>query len=382
MVELTRGALNPIRLVILLFLLVTAFAMKAFLKLYLSFRSPQGSTLHSKAVDNIDLFLKQYPFHLYPIVCKCLELAYLQSQLPALLKNRKRVLEMAIGEGSFSSLIFTPDAEIVGLELNPYYLQKVRQMKHVQEAIVCDCLEPPIREGSFDLVIANNFLHHVTKKTKLLATWSRIAEKAVFNENTVFWASGWVTPYILAKLGLRTLATRISARIEQGHWQCLLERKELDAIVTESYEILRSVSYMSACTFFLCAVFSSLMCCTGPPTPDVLKRLFLGRLRRIALPTTKELAKLLIQFDELQDRSKDAFVSYTCKSRWFERSDVHSYLICPSCKNGLDLTNKCRDCEAEYSRIDGMLFLLSPELDHIRLTYSPAFSATVATELL
>jgi hypothetical protein len=167
-------------------------------------------------------------------------------------------------------------------------------MNHVREAIVCDCLEPPVREGSFDLIVANNFLHHVTQKMKPLAQWSRIAERAVFNENTAFWVSGRAAPYILAKLGLKTLASRISSRIEQEHWQCLVQKKELDSIVGENYEIVRSVSFLSERTFFFCTVFSSLMRCTGPPTPPMLKSLFLGRLRRIALPLTKELAKLLI----------------------------------------------------------------------------------------
>jgi hypothetical protein len=204
----------------------------------------------------------------------------------------------------------------------------------------------------------------------------------VFNENTRFWASGWVTPYALSKLGLKTVAARVSSRIESAHWQHLLERSQLNAIVSESYEIVRSESYLSERTFFLCAVFSLLMRCTGPPTPAVLKRLFLGPLRWIALPMTKRLATSLIQYDELQDRSKDSFVSYTCNSRRFQRVDNVNYIMCPICEHRLDGSNKCSNCTVEYLRVDGMLFLLPKELDHIRLNYRPSFAATVPGELL
>jgi len=122
--ELRHRAIDLMRLVLLPFLIVTAVAVKICLSGYLSMSSPRKSALHSKAIESLDLFLEQYPFHLYPILCKCLELAYLQFELPPLVNNRERILEIAIGEGSFSKLIFPPDAGIVGLELNPYYLHK------------------------------------------------------------------------------------------------------------------------------------------------------------------------------------------------------------------------------------------------------------------
>jgi hypothetical protein len=104
---MSRRAIDPVRFFLLPLLIGAAVALTVYLRVYLWIRSPRSLPLHSKAIDNIDRFLEQYPFHLYPILSKCLELAYLQSELPVLLRNRVRVLEMAIGEGSFSKLIFS-----------------------------------------------------------------------------------------------------------------------------------------------------------------------------------------------------------------------------------------------------------------------------------
>lgn len=373
---------NPLRLVLLPVLIVTAVAVIAYLRLYLLVRRPRGSNLSSRARENVGSFVAQYPFHLYPLLAKAFELAHLQSELPALLKNQERVVEMAIGEGSFSQLIYPPGTEIVAVELSPAHLRTAGSMQHVREAIVGDCMRPPLRDGSFDLLVSNNFLHHVTNKKDVVERWAAIARRAIFNENTTYWASSWVTPFLLRKAGLKTQSSKASARIEEVHWQCLRDRHELDSVAASSHDIVRSVSYLNERTFFFCAVFSFLMRCTGPPTPHILKQLFLGPLRRIAIPLTAAIAKLLIQYDELQDRSKDVFVSYTCQSKAWVPSSDRSHLKCPECGGMLTVEDACEKCGLAYAKTDGMLFLLPRELDHIRVNYNPQWAATVSTREL
>jgi hypothetical protein len=373
---------DRVRLLLLPVLIVAAIAMALVLRIFLWRRPSNPSTLHGRALDSVDLFVEQYPLHLYPILCKSLELAVLREELQRFADRRRRILEVAIGDGTLSARVFPPEAEVVGLDISPYYLHHARQMKHVREAVVCDCLEPPLREGSFDLIVANNFLHHVTEKSKPLAAWSAIAENAVFNENTVYWASSWVRPYLLAALGLKNKAARATQEIERAHWQSLLSIDRLNAIVKNHYDIQRAVSYLSARTFFLCAIFSFLMRCTGPPTPPRLKRLFLGSLRPLVLPLTKTVARLLLRFDEFQDRSRDAYVSYVGRSRAFSRSGQSGHLVCPACRGSLDTRDACVKCGAEYVRGDGLLFLLPPDMDHIRTGYQTTLAATLEKELL
>jgi hypothetical protein len=380
--SLAPAITDAMRLLLLPVLIVTAAVIALWLRIVLRRRAPDPSTLHGRALQSVDLFVEQYPLHLYPILCKALELAILRDELRGLADRQRRILEVAIGDGTLSARVFPPEAEVVGLDINPYYLHHARQLKHVREAVVCDCLAPPLREGSFDLIVANNFLHHVTDKSKPLAAWSAIAESAVFNENTVYWASSWVRPSVLAALGMKDAAARATHEIEQFHWQSLLPIDRLNAIVRNHYEIQRAVSYLSARTFFLCAIFSFLMRCTGPPTPLRLKRIFLGPLRRLVLPLTATVARLLVRFDEFQDRSRDAYVSYVGRSRAFSRSGQSGHLVCTACRGTLDARDACLKCGTEYVRSDGLLFLLPRDMDHIRTGYRVAEAATLERELL
>jgi ubiquinone/menaquinone biosynthesis C-methylase UbiE len=362
--------------------IIVALALEVWLRLFLFFKRSRPSQFTSVALESVDDFVEQYPFHIYPIVCKAFELACLGNQIPDLLKQHTGFVEIAIGEGTLSSRVFPTDATVVGLDLSPYSLKKAAGKSHVTQAIVCDCLAPPIREGSFDVLIANNFLHHVTQKEQTLSRWSRIAEKAVFNENSPTWASGWPAPYLLKKLGRKKQAELAATRIEELSLQSLESKIQLDAHVTNSYEILECVSYMSERTFFYCGLFSFIMRCYGPPTPANLKRLFLTKLRWLALPLSADIAKLLIRYDQHQDRSTDAFISYMCKSQNYAPARDGNYLACPNCQEELSQANQCTACGKEYSYTDGMLFLLPEKLADLQQGYSHEVSSQIPGEHL
>lgn len=362
--------------------IVLALGLAVWLRLLLLFRRDKPSQLTSSALDCVDEFLNQYPFHLYPIVCKAFELACLRRQIPDLLKQHTRFVEIAIGEGTLSSRVFPSRATVVGLDLSPYSLKQASKKSHVQRAVVCDCLAPPISEGSFDVLIANNFLHHVTRKEETLAHWSRIAAKAVFNENSPSWASGWPVPYLLKKIGRKERAEQAAAGIEKQSLQSLESKDRLDTHISASYEVLECVSYMSERTFFYCGLFSWMMGCYGPPTPPDLKRLFLTRLRWLALPLSADVARLLIRYDQHQDRSSDSFISYVCKSRNYVSARRDTYLLCPQCKTELSEACFCTACGKEYSCTDGMLFLLPEELADLQQGYNYEVSSQTPGEHL
>ena len=364
-------------------LMITALALELWLRFSLFSKRTKPSQFTRLAVGRVAGFVAQYPFHLYPIVCKAFELACLETELPKLLDDGGRVLEVAIGDGTLSSRVFPADANVVGLDLSPYSLKKASEQPHVKQAIVCDCLNPPIREGSFDILLANNFLHHVTQKEQTLARWSRLAEKAVFNENSPTWASGWPVPYVLKKLGRREDSARRAADIERQSLQSLESKVKLDAHVARSYEVVRSVSYLSERTFFFCGLFSLLMGCYGPPTPAILKGLFLSKpLRWLVLPLTADIGKLLIRYDQHQDGSTDSFISYVCTSKQYVPVAAANYLACPTCGSELAQTNQCTGCGKTYSYTDGMLFLLPEKLADLQREYNLEVSAQTPKEHL
>src|SRR5215211_7039765 len=61
--------------------------LAVWLRLNLLFKREKRSQLTQSALDSVDEFLTQYPFHLYPTVCKAFELALLGRQIPELLKQ-------------------------------------------------------------------------------------------------------------------------------------------------------------------------------------------------------------------------------------------------------------------------------------------------------
>src|SRR2546428_7332040 len=118
-------------------LLGTALWLQVWLRLCLLLRRPQLSQLNRVAIENVNEFVEQYPFHLYPLVCKAFELACLEAALPKPINRGRTVLEIAIGDGTLSARVFPVDANVIGLDLSPYSLKRASEKPHVRQAIVC-----------------------------------------------------------------------------------------------------------------------------------------------------------------------------------------------------------------------------------------------------
>lgn len=375
---LVRRALHLISVPLIILL---ALGMVAGLRIALARRAPTQSQLHNDADAFVEGLVAQYPFHLYPVVAKSLELAYLKRNLSPLLAARPSVLEIAIGEGTLSARVFADRGEVTGLDLNPHSLVKSAGMPHVKRAIVGDALNPPVRPGAFDLVLALNFLHHVTDKSTTLASWARIARVLMFNENTPFWATSGTIPYVLKRLGLRGAARRAAARIERHLMQRLVGRSTLTQEVATVMQASEE-SFLSERCFFLCGLFSFLMISYGPPTPALLKRIFLGPLRAVALPLTTAVARLLVRLDAYQDRATDTFVFFHGPSRaTLGPTDDPGDLLCPRCSSELGGA-QCSACGASFPEADGMLFLLPSQFAYIFDEYLARGDATMPNEHL
>jgi hypothetical protein len=368
-----------LRLALLPFLLIYGLVLAVGLWLYKSLKRGRLSPLHKEGLKYISEFILQYPMHLYPVIAKTLELAFLKDHIGQYSKNT--IAEVAIGDGTLSRRIFQANARVVGLDLNPYSLVKTNRFNHISQRVVCDCLEPPLALGAFDLLVANNFLHHVTDKRTALFNFSQIARHAVFNENTTFWSNGWTIPYLLSHLGLSGAAARIADRLEIHHLQSLEPEENIDKSVSQYYLVEKRASYFDVTTFFLCSIFSILMRCYGPPTPPLLKRIFLGPMKPITIPFTKRLAELLIYFDSQRSRNNDAFISYVTKSRNFAKSPSADIFVCPECGRKVK-ENHCLSCGRTYTTMDGMLFLLPERLGHVADSYNSSMAAKIPDEHL
>lgn len=353
------------------YLVVTAmFVMAAAIFVYLRLatrRVPLGA-VHKGALDRVDLFKEQYPFHFYPLLVKALELTFLQAELAKVASPSSKIVEIAIGDGTLSRQIYPAGTKITGVDISPFSLRLPAKMPQVERAIISDCLEPPLASGTFDLLVSNNFLHHISDKRRVLEHFARIAARSIFNENSTYWASAWPGPFILGRLGFKQKEARLSAALATRFLQDLRPRSEVDAMVSERFDVDAKAEYLCEKTYFLCNLFANFMGVYGPPTPAFMKRLASGRLRNPILWLTGTMARALIRYDNCQDKQTAAFISYSCQSKSFQRAEGGD-LLCPSCKTRLDDASRCENCAVEYPSLDGMVFLVPPDLKFILENY-------------
>jgi hypothetical protein len=353
--DLLRVALIPFAL-----LYATILIIILNLRLFFS-RKASSRDLHSRALDYVPQFILQYPLHLYPVVSKSLEMAFLKEHLP-LYEDGKSIIEMAIGDGSFSKRIFSNEAGIVAFDLNPYSLIQTNRLAHISRRIVADCMNPPILSGSAHLLLSNNFLHHVSNKDYVLHNWAKVSHYAIFNENTPYWGSGWAMPFLFKLIGMKSFSKRISDNLAKRSLQALLPADGLRKMVNSCFEILDERTFFDEKTFFLCSIFSSFLLCKGPPTPKIPKLIFNKFMRPLIYNLTYLTARALIRYDAIQSRKRDAYIFWECKSREYDmkkRSRIQ--LACPDCGNAIQ-GNKCLICEKEFTECEGMLFLVPDEI--------------------
>lgn len=355
---------NLIRIGLIPFICIYGLILIIFLKIKIRFLNNSESVIHKKALEFVPEFVNQYPMHLYPVVAKSIELAFIKSNIDKFidLNNRKSIVEFAIGDGTLSQKVFKTDDKITAFDINPYSLYHVKNYSHVQTRIIADCLTPPIvPEGAFFL-ISNNLLHHINEKDITLKNWSKITEYALFNENTIYWAKSWAKPYILQKLGFKRTSKKFTNKIAEHSLQALLNEEELKLLVRKHFEILVEFSFLKNDIFFLCAIFSSLMLCYGPPTPRLNKIIFNNIFPGFFNYLTTNLAKLLITYDACLKRKNDVFITWIVKSKTATNTKVNETisLMCPNCCHPL-VGKHCSQCDTSFPELDGMLFLLNAE---------------------
>ena len=357
--------INLIRLIGIPLLILYSLALIILLQIRLLFTDKtQISDFHLKAIEYIDEFTYQYPMHLYSVIYKSYELAFIKENIKNVLeKNNSSIVELAIGEGSLSKRIFSQDDSVVGLDINPYSLLHTKNMKHVSKRIIADCIYPPIAKNGTNFIISNNLLHHITNKEYTLTNWSEISQFALFNESTNYWAEGWSFAYIPKLIGLNNLAQKISKKIEMDSLQTLWTISELKELVRKYYEVIEEKTFFSEKIFFFASLFSLFLVCFGPPTPKIARVFFNKMLPPVSKFLTYYSAKLLIEYDAIQKKDKDSYVCWLLKSKLANVPENSNkvILVCPECREPIE-DNTCNNCKTVFDEVDNMLFLLPKEL--------------------
>ncbi len=294
------------------------------------------------------------------------------------------MLEIAIGDGTLSEKVFPAGTGVIATDIAPYSLRHAAAMAHVlrHQALVCDALAPPFRPGSFDLLVANDF-HHVTGKKATVKAWTELADVVMYDENTPEWASGWRRPFMLARLGARKTSARVASAIERAHLQHLETREQLETTVPDDCELSSTTSDCLETQSDILPSGSALQRAPFYGTTDTSRREthHLGPLARIALPLSSRLVKALIRYDSVQDRDRDAYISFTLVRR-APRATAQPRFVCPDCAARLQSARGVSHCGRAFAEIDGMLFMLPEEFRQIETEYSEELARTVPAEHL
>ena len=253
--ELQRQFLLVQRLALLPVAYGTSLVLIVYLKLKVGAQKDSINPLHFGAIEYVDDLAEQYPLSFYPILYKAIQISYLKEELRDKLPADARFVEMAIGEGSLSRRFFPPNANVVALDINTRALRRAAMLPHVKDAIICNIMDSPVKPGSFDAVVSNNFLHHVTDKERVLQIWAGLAPTAIFNECTDEWKLAWPGPYVLSKLGMQDWSANRAARVEDKFNNTFLPASLVDAKVETHHDIERRVSYLSKPVMSLSCIF-------------------------------------------------------------------------------------------------------------------------------
>lgn len=323
-------------------------------------------------------FVKIYPFHLYPIICKSLELYHLIDVIAV--SKYSTIVEAAIGDGYMSSCAFS-ESTVFGFDISPYSLSKANYA-HIKMKIVANCLVLPIVPDANNVIISNNLMHHITNKEKVIADWGSKAGVLIFNENTKNWSTAWPGAVVASFFGLSHFANRISVEIDKRSLQHLLDLDELNSIVSNEVHIVHEYTYYSRHVHSIALMYSYIFHrliqkCFGPPTPNSFKKLLtiVKPFGKIAYWLTEKVAIALIRLDGLQSRgAHDVCVHYVCST---DVHDNHGSLVpqlaCPECGSKLSGVN-CSKCDKNYRVRSGMIFLCDEKI-------SNEFSETVASAI-
>lgn len=129
---------------------------------------------------------------------------------------------------------------IVALDLDPITVQLAAQReRHCPEIVVIrgDAANPPFAPGSFDVVLASQFLHHFSEEriVALLKNWSQLARRAVIVSDLVRHPLAYYGVQVLTRLCTANIMTRTDAPLSVKRAFTRTEWRKLFRCVTDDH---------------------------------------------------------------------------------------------------------------------------------------------------
>lgn len=123
-------------------------------------------------------------------------------------------------------------AKITALDLDPVTVEiAADRVRHLNEISVvrADAAAPPFAPGSFDFVLASQFLHHFSEKEniELLRTWSALARRAIIVSDLLRHPVAYHGVRLLTRIFTRNIMTITDAPLSVARAFTLAEWREL-----------------------------------------------------------------------------------------------------------------------------------------------------------
>jgi len=285
------------------------------------------------------------------------------------------ILEIGVGDGYFSSLLFEAKHQKVtfGADLMYGVLKSARRYRHCNNYIIMDALEIPLPDNSLGTVIMNNLMHHLPNRMLALEEIMRVLRKGgrlIFTDNTMGWGIYTWEQIFLRKFKWNTLADRIlKFKLKLFAQNLLVDEHFYDNKTKDmKFIITKKLNFTSKTTMYLSSLFEFLNLKQGQPTrPEMQKWLDIFGCKNMIQSCMTDIIEYCHRIDRNQCREGEFAFQFLeiektggCEATGGDFASVP--FVCPHCKGVLnknDSSFSCNRCEVTYPVFDGIPIFLS-----------------------
>ncbi len=311
------------------------------------------------------LFTGVYPGCVYSPLVKSRELELFRAA-----QIQAPVMEIGIGDGYFSSLLFGGRKQRLdfGADLAFEMLKRSRQYGHCDRYLVMDALEIPLPDNCLGTVIMNNLIHHLPDRDSALRELIRVLKpggRLIFTDNTLSWGSCTWEQLFLRKLCLGWLADRVMAfKLKLFAQNLLIDEKYYEnRSQALGFKVKETTGFVSRRSMYLSSLFEFLNLKQGQPTRQEMRRwLSIFRLDRKVNGYTCEIIEDCLRQESNGEDRVFAFKFFVLEKTGGSVAARTPEYVCPACKNRLERDTKryrCIPCSVIYPEIDGIPVFLS-----------------------
>ncbi|MBU3922742.1 methyltransferase domain-containing protein, partial [Patescibacteria group bacterium] len=364
--------------IVLFFILLMPIIIIASIISFLVRNKIQSKTEHSKEIKKAlricKFFFNVYPTRTYSSVSKSLEVGFFE-----LCDLKSPILEIAVGDGYLSSLIFKDKKCFLDVGGDMIYetILSAKKYSHIKKLVIFDAESLPFLDESFNTVVMNNLIHHLPSRKKALNEVERVLRPGgqfIFIDNLSGWINYTFDSRLLRFLHLGFIAKKLETFKLRLFAQKLLTSSEYwnDLVSGSQMEVLINKDFMSKRAMTISSIFEYLNLLQGQPTRESMKLLLkINFLRKFIDKRINNIIRyLIINESELIKKGDGAFLFVVLKKKdgkQKNRDDRLKY-ICPGCKSDLLFKNNkliCKKCEKIYIIRNGIPILLSYKDDLI-----------------